>query len=131
MTAVENSYQNPDVFQENPLNTGPVSTSNDSLKPTKKFRFPTDPKIRLLVVLAAIIVLLLPLSLVSSFLRQQKTSSVTPTPVISSAPSPSPTSVIAIPDELQTKINSIQKLSTSPDTVSPPQIDEEIGIVSD
>ena len=118
MTPNDNLYQNPESYQENPL-TPEVSTP----LPKKKFQIPTDPKLRLLFILAIVIIILIFFSLISFFIRKQPTttvSTVTPTSIVS--PSPVPTSAIAIPNNLQSQLDQISKLSITPDTVDPPTL---------
>jgi len=119
MTPNDNLYQNPESYQENPLTP---ETSASSL-PKKKFQIPTDPKLRLLFILAIVIIILIFFSLISFFIRKEPTttvSTVTPTSIIS--PSPVPTSAIAVPSDLQSQLDQISKLSLTPDIVDPPTL---------
>ena len=120
MNQLENTYQ------DNPLVTAPVSETNAK----NKFKIPTDPKLRILYGLASVILILVPLSLVSIIIRKQPNTPqnlvITPT----TQPSPTPTSAIAIPNDLQFKLDQISKLSLSPETVPAPQIDDTVGIIN-
>lgn len=126
MTPNENIYQSPESYQENPLAS---AVSEPTSK--KKFKIPTDPKLKALFFLAAFIAFLIPISLISLIVRKKPATTYNATPTVVILPSPTPTSAIAIPNELQFKLDQINKLSLSPDTISVPQIDENIGIMVD
>lgn len=118
----DNLYQNPETYQENPIKPE-VSTSPSAPASNKKFTIPSDPKLRLLFILAIVIIVLVFLSLISFFIRKPpavSTPIITPTKVIS--PSPVPTSAIDIPNDLQFQLDQISKLSLSPDFADPPTI---------
>jgi hypothetical protein len=124
--ASDNINQTPESLQENPLI---INTPSTAVSP-KKFQIPTDPKLRVLYILAIVIVVLLILSLISFIVRKKPISNSISTPTITIIPSPTPTSAIAIPNDLQFKLDQITKLSQNPDTIAPPQIDTSIGIIN-
>lgn len=129
MTPNDIVYQSPESNQDNPLMTQPTEAATGSS--AKKFKFPTDPKLRALFILAGIIAILIPLSLISVVLRKKPATSYKPTPTSAFLPSPTPTSAIAIPNDLQFRLDQISKLSISPDVIAAPQIDEKVGIIED
>lgn len=131
MTPTDIVYQSPESNQDNPLMPQVTETTTGSTASSKKFKFPTDPKLRALFVLGGIIAILIPLSLVSVILRKKPVTTYKATPTSTILPSPTPTSAIAIPNDLQFKLDQISKLSISPDTIAAPQIDEKVGIKDD
>ncbi|MFZ2153175.1 MAG: hypothetical protein WAV41_03915 [Microgenomates group bacterium] len=123
---MNDAYQNQDISGTNPLENTPVETT--SKKPLK---IPSDPKIRIIIILGAIVFVLLLISLVTTFFRKISPTPIrnTPTPIITTIPLPTEnTEVNNIPPELQDKFTQIDNHINTNINFIPPQIDTEIGL---
>ena len=124
----EISYQNQDLSNINPLT--PRQTHSENISDiSKKFEKIKDPKIRLLIILSAIVIVLLLLSVVVNMFREIKKTPLKVTPIVTQAPKPT-----EIPDnnsfpiELKTKFNEVDKNTQTKINFDPPQIDNTIGL---
>ncbi len=112
-------YQNPDDLQNNPI------SSPDTKIDQKKIKLPPlTPKIFALIILFGIVFILF---IISLFINQKTTTSPiiptpTPIPVVKVTPQPQ------IPTQYQMQFNQIDELLNQQDVLSPPQIDQELGI---
>lgn len=118
-------YQNQDATSPNPFHT-------DSSAPVaaKKFILPTDPKIRILLILSIVCIILLIFSAIVSLFRSKAPSlnnNPTPTAIVT----PKPTDIIpeinTIPPELKSKFDQIDANNQTNIDFAPPQIDPDIG----
>jgi hypothetical protein len=115
-------YQNREIGNSNPL-TGTASPVKN------KFQLPSDPKIKILLISGMVIIFLLITSAIVSLSRKSssQTGSATPTPTAISASAPTEIPDSAIPTELKSKFDQINKYNQTNIHFSPPQIDSKIG----
>ena len=126
-------YQNQDLGTRNPftpVEAEPTETHSEPTKPTK-FKIPSDPKIKLLLVLGIIIIILSILSLVVTAIRKSQLKGpvvrATPTPAAITI-QPTETPIITIPLDLNAKFEKIDKNTQTDIQFTPPQIDPDIGL---
>lgn len=121
----ENLYQNIDISQNNPLDTGETQNLTPVPPVTKKL----NSKIILLIILGVIIVLLFIISQSITSLRQTnstlKTSQVTPLPT--EIPLPTSSSSL-IPEIYQDKFKTIENNLQNDLNLEVPPIDTEVGL---
>jgi hypothetical protein len=115
-------YQNREISEPNPF--------TDTIPPVKnKLSLPSHPKIKILLILGIFIVLIFMVNIFISL--SQKTAfpagSVTPTPTTISTPQPTEIPNSAIPAELQSQFDQIDKSNQTDINFPPPQIDSKIG----
>lgn len=128
---MENPYQNPEITQNNPLHTQSEITSpaQDPAKKQSKFTIPSDPKIRILLVMVIIIIVLLLISLVVSVTRGSNVPKLRPTPTPKmGAAIPTITPPAFIPDDIRNQFSEIDNQLKTEVKFNPPQIDETIGM---
>lgn len=89
------------------------------------FQIPFDYKTIIIGILAVIIVILSILSLIIP--KNGQISKITSVKIIPT-PKPTITSTKELPNEIQTKVNSVDEKINSPAEIEPPPIDEEIGL---
>jgi len=112
-------YQNLDDPQNNP-----ISPSNSKIKPNKINLPPLTPKIIALIILFSLIIILF---IISLFVNQKA-------PSIPTIPTPTPLPVVKItpqaqiPTQYQTQFNQIDQLLNQQDILTPPQIDQDLGL---
>jgi len=121
----ENLYQNIDISQNNPLNTGEISNITPAPKTSKKL----NPKVIILIVLGAIIILLFVISLIVTSLRQKTPTPKTPqiTPIPTDLPLPTSSSSL-VPEIYQEKFKIIENNFQNDLNLEPPPIDTEVGL---
>ena len=122
----DNLLQTIDSPQDNPA-------APDTNQPTDaKKRFSKDPKIIVLIILVSIIIILsITAVVVSATKKPTPTKNIEPTNNELVEPTKLPTSSVGqIPKEFQDQFNQIEKEINQSEILLPPQIDTEIGIIS-
>ena len=122
----ENSFQNQDIVSRNPLQSNETEVASTS---TKKLILPSDPKIKLLYILGAIVAVLLVVSLIVSIFRKSPSGpKVTPTPIPTVVPLPTDIVNDKTPENIKTKFDQIDKNTRTDINFNPPQTDPDIGL---
>jgi|GEM_PF-3366145 len=122
----ENSFQNQDIASRNPLQTAVTETATPS---AKKLILPSDPKIKLLFVLGAIVAVLLVVSIfVSIFRKSPSGPKVSPTPIPTIVPLPTDIVNDKTPKNIKIKFDQIDKNTRTDINFNPPQTDPDIGL---
>lgn len=137
MTA-DNPYQNLDIGARNPFapidpepTIDPQDKPKSSPKSNKSFQMPSDPKLKLLIILGVTIAVLSLLSLIVTVVRKsqlQPTVRPTATPAPTHPPEATPTPDVSIPIEITDKFNKIDRNTQVIIDFQPPQIDPDIGL---
>ena len=113
-------YQNREISKPNPL--APVEE-----KPVVST--PTNPKTKLILILASvIIVLLITASIISAIKKNQISSPIpTPTPSLVTKPTDTPLTDSQMPSDLKAKFDQIDSHNQTDSYFTPPQIEPNIG----
>jgi hypothetical protein len=122
----EISYQNRDQSNINPLAPvdAPVTPDNETKKPT-------DPKIRILLILSIIVAVLIIISIVVTVLKKSKPPAndpqPTPVPIVSPIPTINP-GTKNMPSEFSSRFDPIDDNIQKQINFNPPQTDQDIGL---
>lgn len=127
---MNDNYQTPDISQQNPLQTEQDKQVLNKKTQLFGLNLPQDPKMKLLLILGAVIVVLLVLSLFTTKRRTPRAPSrVNPTPTSNVTPIPTEISDITkLPDGLKEKFQNADNQVNSQVNFAPPQIDTEVGL---
>jgi hypothetical protein len=125
----ETAYQNRDLSTENPL--VPPQEISDSQSPNNKQLIPKDPKIKILIIMAALVFVLLIISILITTVKKvalKPSDNSVPTPVSTPAPnSPDDTGYSNMPDNYKAKFNVIDQKNQTDVDFNPPQITDDVG----